>query len=180
MIIMINGAFGAGKTTVASELLTKIENSMLYDPEVVGYMLRHIISDDMKLPEERTDNFQDLVPWKILVVQVAEQLKKQYGKNLIVPMTIYNEEYFQYIKTGFQEIDHRTYHFCLNANEATIHERLRKRGEEEGNWCFRQTRKCVEAFNSGQFGKYIETDNIDVNTVVDLILQDISKVSITV
>lgn len=178
MIIMINGAFGAGKTTVANELLKKMDNSMLFDPEAVGYMLRHIIPEDMKQPEERTDNFQDLAPWKILVVQVAEQLKNHYRKNLIVPMTIFNEEYFQYIKNGFLGIDHETYHFCLRASEATIHERLRKRGEEEGNWCFQQTGKCVDAFNTGKFGKYIETDNIDVNKVVNLIWQDFSNVSI--
>lgn len=180
MIIMINGAFGAGKTTVANELLKKIDNSMLFDPEAVGYMLRHIISEDMKQPEERTDNFQDIAPWKILVVQVAEQLKKYYDKNLIVPMTIFNEGYFQYIKDGFLAIDHETHHFCLRASEATIHERLRKRGEEEGNWCFQQTRKCVDAFNSGKFGKYIETDKMEVNRIVDIILKDTGGVNETV
>jgi uridine kinase len=36
MIIMINGAFGAGKTTVANKLLKLMPNCMLYDPEEVG------------------------------------------------------------------------------------------------------------------------------------------------
>ena len=43
MIIMINGAFGVGKTTIANELLKEIKNSMIYDPEEVGFMLRNII-----------------------------------------------------------------------------------------------------------------------------------------
>lgn len=48
MIIMINGAFGVGKTTVATILLERIPNSMLIDPEEVGYMLRNIIKDEIK------------------------------------------------------------------------------------------------------------------------------------
>ena len=42
MIVMINGAFGVGKTTVAKGLLAGIPDSMLYDPEDVGQMLRTI------------------------------------------------------------------------------------------------------------------------------------------
>lgn len=56
MIIMINGAFGVGKTTVASNLVQSIPNSMLYDPEEIGYMLRIIITNELKAPDEKTDN----------------------------------------------------------------------------------------------------------------------------
>ena len=42
MIVMINGAFGVGKTTAAKGLLAPIPDSMLYDPEDVGQMLRTI------------------------------------------------------------------------------------------------------------------------------------------
>ncbi|MBQ7827680.1 MAG: AAA family ATPase, partial [Clostridia bacterium] len=48
MIIMINGPFGVGKTTVASLLNERLDNSMIYDPEEVGFMLRSIISDEVK------------------------------------------------------------------------------------------------------------------------------------
>ncbi|GLI84134.1 hypothetical protein ANABIO32_18340 [Rossellomorea marisflavi] len=47
MIIMINGAFGAGKTTLANALCKELPGSMIFDPEEVGYMLRNVI------PEER-------------------------------------------------------------------------------------------------------------------------------
>lgn len=172
---MINGAFGVGKTTVANELLGIMDYSMLYDPEEIGYMLRNIITEDMKSLKERTDNFQDMALWKILVVHVAELLKKEYGKNLIVPMTIFNEEYLHYIQKGFREIDRHTYHFCLIASESTIHERLRGRGEEEGNWCFQQTRKCVEAFKNGSFGKYIHTEDVNVHSIAEMIIEEVSS-----
>jgi len=40
VIIWLNGAFGCGKTTTASELSVVIPGSRLFDPETVGYMLR--------------------------------------------------------------------------------------------------------------------------------------------
>jgi adenylate kinase family enzyme len=166
---MINGAFGAGKTTVANKLLKCIPNSMLYDPEEVGYMLRNIITDELKTPDEQTDNFQDMELWKVLVVKVAELLQSKYGKNIIVPMTIFNKDYFHYIFNGFKEIDDRTFHFCLIAKEETIYERLRKRGEAEGNWCFQQTAKCLAAYRDRCFEEYIVTDGVEIADVVKII-----------
>lgn len=174
MIIMINGAFGVGKTTIANELLGQIENSMLFDPEYIGFMLRHILTKDDLHEEERTDNFQDMKMWPELTVHVARLLKVHYKKHLIVPMTIFNKHYFQFIFHGFKEIDEDTFHFCLGASKETIDERLRKRGEEEGNWCFQQTEKCVKAFSNPIFQEYIDTDDMSVASVLELILNSIN------
>lgn len=167
MIIMINGAFGVGKTTLANRLVERIPDSMLFDPEEIGYMLRNIVTEELKRPEEKTDNFQDLALWKVLTVQVAGLLKNQYKKHLIVPMTICNTDYFHYMYNGFKQMDPETVHFCLIAEEETIYERLRQRGEEEGNWCFQQTKKCVEAFQNPCFGDFIPTDNVSAEQIVD-------------
>ncbi|TKC18822.1 AAA family ATPase [Robertmurraya kyonggiensis] len=168
MIIMLNGAFGVGKTTVAKELHNTMKDTMLYDPEEVGFMLRSIITEDIKFPEERTDNFQDLKLWKQLVVQVAEQLRYRYNKHLIVPMTIYNKDYYHYIYEGFKNIDKETYHFCLIAEESTIHERLRLRGEKEGNWCYQQTSMCVTAFQEAEFALRIKTDGKSIDEIANV------------
>lgn len=177
MIIMINGAFGVGKTSVASELLKTMDNSMLFDPEEVGFMLRHIIPDDIKMFDERTDNFQDLEMWRSLTVSVAEQLQKTYKKNLIVPMTIHNKDYFHYIFNGFKRIDEQTYHFCLTATKETIHRRLLERGEAEGNWCFQQTWKCMAAFEDTCFRKFINTDELSVAKTAKVIREDVGLIS---
>lgn len=89
MIIMINGAFGVGKTTVSNELVKAVENSMLYDPEEVGYMLRNVLPEKVKCLEAETGDFQDFQLWKTLTVEIARFLLSTYHVNLIVPMTIH-------------------------------------------------------------------------------------------
>ncbi|MGG0668377.1 AAA family ATPase [Lederbergia citrisecunda] len=173
MIVMINGAFGVGKTSVANELLNRLEGAMLFDPEEVGFMLRHIISEDVKLEDEKTGDFQDLEMWKPLTVEVARQLRETYGKDLIVPMTIYNKDYFDAIRRGFLQIDPETYHFCLTAKKETIHERLLERGEEKGNWCFMQTDKCLAGFEDACFEKFISTEDAGIEEIAEFICKEI-------
>jgi tRNA uridine 5-carbamoylmethylation protein Kti12 len=170
MIIMINGAFGAGKTTIATELLNKINDSMIFDPEVVGYMVREILPEDIRKIESKSGDFQNYELWRVLTVETARKLKEQYGKNLIVPMTLRVPEYFTYIFNGFKNIDEQTYHYCLKASKETIFERLRNRGEEEGNWCFQQTDKCLKAFEEHDFGEYIKTDQVEIEDIVKTII----------
>lgn len=171
MIIMINGAFGVGKTTIANMLQSEIKNSMIYDPEEIGYMLRNVIPIDIKRTESITGDFQDLDLWKELTVDMAKRLITKYNINLIVPMTIRKIEYLHFIYNGFKSVDEQTHHFCLNASKETIYERLRLRGEEEGNWCFQQTDKCLEAYSQYDFGEYIDTEKVSINDII----QDIKE-----
>ncbi|WP_223556749.1 AAA family ATPase [Lysinibacillus sphaericus] len=174
MIIMINGAFGVGKTTIANMLQNDIKNSMIYDPEEIGCMLRNVVPEDIKRNEACTGDFQDLDLWKELTVDVARRLISNYKMNLIVPMTIRKIEYFHFIHNGFKSIDEQTYHFCLSASKETIYERLRLRGEEEGNWCFQQTDKCLEAYNKYDFREYIDTEKVDINVIVHKIKEKLN------
>ena len=173
MIILINGAFGVGKTSVATELVRTLDNFMLFDPEVVGFMLRHVIPDEIRTADERTDNFQDLALWKSMTVTMAENLRKTYNKNLIIPMTIFNKDYLHYIFSGLKKIDEDTFHFCLTAKEEIIHNRLLQRGETAGNWCFIQTEKCLAAYEDRCFETFIKTDDLGVDGVVKKIQRDV-------
>ncbi len=172
---MINGAFGVGKTTIANTLQNEIEHSMIYDPEEIGYMLRNVIPIDIKRTESITGDFQDLELWKELTVDVAKRLIAKYKINLIVPMTIRKIEYFHFIYNGFKSIDDQTHHFCLSASKETIYERLRLRGEEEGNWCFQQTDKCLEAYTQYDFGEYIDTEK---NSIIEIIQEIKEKLNL--
>lgn len=173
MIILVNGAFGVGKTTVTERLHSEINNSMIYDPEMVGFLLREILPPDIKKQESPGGDFQDYHLWKSMVVDTAKHLKAQYGKHLIVPMTIRNHSYFTYIIEGFEALDTDTYSFCLTASKETIHNRLLSRGEEPGNWCFQQTDGCLAAYQTNKFGVSLNTENHSIDTIVKLILSRI-------
>lgn len=173
LIIMINGAFGVGKTTTAMSLLHSVPNSIIFDPEEIGQMLRKIIDDETRLIEEQTSDFQDMELWRILTVNTAKELKLKYNKNLIVPMTIYKTDYFDYIYNGFKSIDKDTYHFCLIANEDTIYKRLLERGDEVGGWSFQQTKKCVTALRHDRFKEHIVTDELDIDEITNKIIHRI-------
>ena len=60
----VNGAFGSGKTTLVEELRGRWPEALVFDPEVIGYVLREIV-------EVPTGDFQDLRLWRR---QVAESL----------------------------------------------------------------------------------------------------------
>ncbi len=90
MIVWVNGAFGAGKTTTARELLDLIPNSTLFDPEVIGSALPWL------LPAKRladVDDYQDLAFWRRMVVDTAAALHAEVGGVLIVPMTLLRQDY---------------------------------------------------------------------------------------
>ncbi|MGL5380728.1 transglutaminase domain-containing protein [Clostridium sp.] len=177
MIVIVNGAFGTGKTSVALNLTKSIPDSMLYDPEEVGFMLRNIISDDLKEEKEKTDDFQDLDLWKRFVVKIADELISKYGKNLIVPITLKNSECLEYIKKGFESLDSQVYHFCLTASVETIHKRLIKRGDTPGSFSFNKTLPCIEAFKGLEFEEYVDTEEKTIEEVEKVILGRIQTLS---
>ncbi|MCT4565745.1 MAG: hypothetical protein N4A68_15720 [Maledivibacter sp.] len=108
MIILVNGAFGSGKTTTANILVKRIENSIVFDPEEVGFMVRKV-TEGIRCGEEDTDDFQDIEIWKIIVINVARELKEKYRKNLIIPMTIYKENNFKYIVKGLEALSNNRF-----------------------------------------------------------------------
>ena len=170
MIIFINGAFGVGKTTIAQKMIQVLPDSMLYDPEEVGYMLWNILR-----PIGLDGDFQDYVAWRSLVPLVGEVLQGTYKRTLVIPMTIWKETYFTEVMDGLRTFDPNLYHFCLTASTETIHDRLRQRAEQaEEAWVFQQTAKCVQAFQSPLFREQIDTTLRDADEIVDLIFNRIS------
>lgn len=174
MIVLINGAFGAGKTSAAYMLQPMLENSIIFDPEEIGYMLRKIVPEHIKHEDERTDDFQDMELWKVLTVKAAHEMKKKYNKDLIIPMTIYKTNNFEYIMNGLRAIDSELYHFCLTASESTIYQRLQKRGDEPNGWTYQQISKCTEALKHPRFEQFIHTDDKSTDDIVNIIMNQLS------
>ena len=81
MIVWINGAFGAGKTTTARLLTESLPDARLFDPEFLGSMLTAFVTPP-------TGDFQDLPLWRHLVVQTVTGLDRHHPGIWIVPMSL--------------------------------------------------------------------------------------------
>ncbi|WP_149182866.1 NUDIX domain-containing protein [Streptomyces sp. TRM49041] len=126
MIVWINGAFGAGKTSAARELIDLIPNSTLYDPELIGRAL------PLLLPPERpagTGDHQDLTIWRRLVVDTAAALFAEVGGVLVVPMTLLRQEYRDEIFGGLASRRITVRHIVLTQDETILRERIAARDE---------------------------------------------------
>ena len=120
MIVWINGAFGAGKTTLAEELSRRLPDAVLYDPEYVGYMLRRWVP----VP---TGDFQDLPSWRELVVATALSLRKHHSGTLIVPMTLINDDYLNEILGGLRSHGEDVLHAFLDLDPDVLRQRITDR-----------------------------------------------------
>lgn len=129
MIVWLNGAFGAGKTTVAQELLDLLPGSTLYDPELVGHGLKEM------LPAKRlddVDDYQDLPSWRRLVVDAAAALLTEVPGPLVTPMSLLRQEYRDEIFGGLASRRIPVRHVLLHADETILRERIAQREERDG------------------------------------------------
>ncbi|MFE7975592.1 NUDIX domain-containing protein [Streptomyces shenzhenensis] len=121
MIVWINGAFGAGKTTTARELIDLVPNSTLFDPEVIGGALTRL------LPPKRlaeVGDFQDLPIWRRLVIDTAAAMLAELGGTLVVPMTLLRQEYRDEIFGGLAARRIAVHHLLLAPAETILRARI--------------------------------------------------------
>jgi predicted kinase len=119
VIIWLNGAFGAGKTTLAAELHQRLPDAVVYDPEDVGSML-------WKWMRPNSD-FQDLPSWRELVVATALSLRKHHADTLIVPMSLVRDAYRAEILGGLADAGEEVLHVFLEVDPGVLTERLTTR-----------------------------------------------------
>ncbi len=86
MIVWVNGAFGSGKTTLVEELRGRWPEALVFDPEMIGYVLREIV-------EVPTGDFQDQRLWRRQVAEFAVGLVEEYRRPVLAPMTLVNPAY---------------------------------------------------------------------------------------
>src|SRR5690349_20938664 len=89
VIIWLNGTFGVGKTTTARQLAGRLANARPFDPELVGYLLMAALSD------HEFKDFQDLSPWRELVLVFTEKIAAFTGQHLIAVQTVLREDYWR-------------------------------------------------------------------------------------
>lgn len=144
----INGAFGSGKTSLASAVLAAWPNARLFDPEEVGFMLRGMVS------AAPSGDFQDLPIWRVLVADVAVRLLEHYGRPLVVPMTVVVPAYLNdmFASLAARGVDVR--HFFLKVSAETLRARITDqriwpdddaRDAEVRAWRLAQVERCIAA-----------------------------------
>ncbi|QNE73828.1 AAA family ATPase [Streptomyces finlayi] len=147
MIIWVNGAFGSGKTTLVAELHRRLPDALVYDPELTGFLLRSI-------PGVPAGDFQDLALWRRQVADLALGLAGEYGKPVLVPMTLVEPRYADEIFGAFDAAGAAVRHFFLDVPAAELERRLRvrvvnpddpERDEAVRKWCEAQIPRCAAA-----------------------------------
>jgi hypothetical protein len=118
VIIWVNGTFGAGKTTTATQLVELSPDLRLFDPEWVGYLLSNNLAD------HEFSDFQQLPPWRVLVQPVADEIARFTGQHLVAVQTVLVEDYWQEIETGLIGLGHSVFHVVLDADQDTLHARI--------------------------------------------------------
>ena len=88
MIIVVNGPFGVSKSTTAHLLVQRLPNSFVYDPELIGFVLRSVAWQLI-----RVRDYQDLAVWRGLTTCGAWALRRT-GRTLVVPNRLMKYTHF--------------------------------------------------------------------------------------
>ena len=170
MIVFINGPFGVGKTTVAKLLVKKFPNAMLYDPEVIGAVLKRVLG-----PFKKVQDFQDYTLWRTLVVGGTRVLRMASARTLIIPMTVWRRDLFDAIVAGLGRVDGNLARFRLTASRDVLMDHISSDIEdsEACAWRTSHVEVCLKALRDPAFGTEIPTDDLEPAEVADRILQTV-------
>ena len=172
-VVLINGSFGVGKTSVARELRRRVSGSVIYDPEWTGWVIQRLPSW-VHLRGRGTTDFQDVDLWRSSVVSGTRLFRTFAAGPVFVPMTFSRLEYLTYVVSGIRSFEPNVRVYCLMAPLETIRQRIRDRGtptdESEKRWISRRTEECVRAHEDPRFGERVDTEDRSIVEVVDEIL----------
>jgi AAA domain len=166
MLVWINGAYGAGKTSVARALASRLGEAPIIDPEEVGFMLRRIMPGGSKA------DFQDIPLWRSLTVDILAAADAAAGEVVIVPMTIANPDYFEQIIGGLRARGVEVRHFTLLASPRTLRWRLLTRLDRPAatRWCLAQGERCVGELGKPGYSVHLPTDRRRIGEIADDII----------
>lgn len=156
---------------MASLLEKRLADSLIFDPEEVGRMLRSVLSR-----YHPVNDFQDYALWRELVPRIATSLLCAYGKTVIMPMTVWRKDYFKDI---IDALCHEKVEFIpivLTGSRNILSKRIMDRPEKEGchAWCLAHLDKSLASFKDPIFGAKIDTSDILPEEVADAVMEKLS------
>lgn len=169
MVILINGAFGIGKTTTARSLKCKLPGSVIFDPELIGLALQR----SRRMLGRPVDDFQDLPSWRrlfVLGVRAAAAIRQ----NVIVPMAFSNLSYLHEVREGLARFAPEVRHFCLVAPVDVVNERIRLRGggsnDRDLQWQYRRAAECCAVHSNAEFAEQIAVGDKTADQIAEQLI----------
>ncbi|WP_225840468.1 AAA family ATPase [Streptomyces sp. NK08204] len=172
MIVWVNGAFGSGKSTLVDELRPRWPEALVYDPEMVGYVLREIV-------EVPTGDFQDLPLWRRQVANLAVGLIQEYRRPVLVPMTLVNSGYVGEIFGALKDAGIDVHHFFLKVPREVLEKRIDsrihapddpEREEQVRRWCKDRIGPCMAAADTLPSDTVFLDGELSPQELADLVL----------
>jgi hypothetical protein len=164
VIIWINGPFGVGKTSVARELALRLPEAFIFDPELVGALLRELLPAELQ-----EDDFQDIPLWRELTRYAAQATTELYDRPLIIPMTLVVRDYFIEIVGSLRQSGIELRHFTLLASRERILERHRGRADYE-EWGERHLDRCLVSLREPAFAVHLDIEGKTPDEVAGMIV----------
>ncbi len=127
MILWINGPFGVGKTTLANMICRRMPDAQFIDTERIGYLLRPVLDGPRPVK-----NFQDWPAWRALVVSYLGELHDELGGVLVVPQSVFVEEYWREISSGLADRGIPVRAITLDVERDELERRIRTDELERG------------------------------------------------
>jgi hypothetical protein len=178
MLVIVNGAFGVGKTTVVRIVRERLRGSTVFDPERIGYVLQRL-PRFIPVSARELDDYQDSAFWRFMTAYWAGH-QARCRRVVLLPMCFSNFAYLEEIRSRVQSRGCVVHHVCLTASPTTILSRLAARGldanSEEGRWVYPRALKACALHLQPQFAVQIPTDDHTANEVADEICLHATRV----
>ncbi|MFD8481703.1 NUDIX domain-containing protein [Kitasatospora sp. NPDC059673] len=144
MIVWVNGAFGAGKTSACRELTGLLPGSVLFEPDTVGTLLRATLPPG-RLAEVADP--QELPAWRRLVAETAAALAGEATGPVLVPMTLLSQQHRDEIFGSLAGRGLPVHHVVLDPVETILRARIATRQDVLGDAGSRQrSREALPAY----------------------------------
>lgn len=166
MICWINGAYGAGKTTVANHLKDLLRDAFIFDPELLGNGIRDNYPESLFF-----DTFEQYPLWQELNYKLLKDICSRYDGDIIVPMTLLKKESYEMIIKRLKDDGVEVRYIFLDADADSLRQRLVDSGREApDSWCVQHIPVCLATQQADCYAIHIDSVGKTPESIADEIL----------